>query len=522
MAQIKKKGFNMIGTEDDQILNQANGSYIPVDFAKIRVGVKSVSDAILKLGDFRKISPQLADKVQVLRAIHYGDLDRMRDISNYFYKISGIYQRLCRYMAYMYRYDWLVTPYYDTDSIKPNKILDGFNKVLAYLDKFQAKKFFGEVALKVIRNGCYYGYLIARNGTVVVQELPPKYCRSRFVVNGQPAIEFNMKYFNDMFMNTEQRAKMLKVFPPEFEKGYKLYKQGKLKPDFPGDESGWYLLDIGSVIKFNLNGEDFPPFIAVIPAIIDLDAAQDLDRRKMQQQLLKIIIQKMPIDKNGDLVFDVDEAQQLHNNAVQMLSKAIGIDVLTTFADVEVADMADNKTSTTTDDLEKVERTVYNEAGVSQMQFNTDGNIALEKSVLNDEASMWNLIQQFETFLNVLLTPYNKSPKKVSYRAQILPTTIYNYKDLAKQYKEHTQLGYSKMLPQIALGQSQSAVLATAYFENDILDLVNVFIPPLMSSTMNAEVLNRNKNSDGEGAGRPEKSDDEKSTKTLQNQESLN
>jgi len=29
----------------------------------------------------------------------------------------------------------------------------------------------------------------------------------------------------------------------------------------------------------------------------------------MQQQLLKIIIQKMPIDKNGDLVFDVDEAK---------------------------------------------------------------------------------------------------------------------------------------------------------------------------------------------------------------------
>ena len=521
----------MIGTEDDQILNQANGSYIPVDFAKIRVGVKSVSDAILKLGDFRKISPQLADKVQVLRAIHYGDLDKMRDISNYFYKISGIYQRLCRYMAYMYRYDWLVTPYYDIDSIKPNKILDGFNKVLTYLDKFQAKKFFGQVALKVIRNGCYYGYLIARNGTIVVQELPPKYCRSRLIVNGQPAVEFNMKYFNDMFMNTEQRARMLKIFPPEFEKGYKLYKQGKLKPEFPGDESGWYLLEVGSVIKFNLNGEDFPPFIAVIPAIIDLDAAQDLDRRKMQQQLLKIIIQKMPIDKNGDLVFDVDEAQQLHNNAVQMLSKAIGIDVLTTFADVQVADMSDNKTSTTTDDLEKVERTVYNEAGVSQMQFNTDGNIALEKSILNDEASMWNLIQQFESFLNLLLTPYNKSPKKLSYRAQILPTTIYNYKDLAKQYKEHTQLGYSKMLPQIALGQAQSAILATAYFENDVLDLVNVFIPPLMSSTMNADVLNRKQNQGGngsnnsngqEGAGRPEKSDDEKATKTIQNKESMN
>ncbi len=62
------------------------------------------------------------------------------------------------------------------------------------------------------------------------------------------------------------------------------------------------------------------------------------------------------------------------------------------------------------------------------MQFNTDGNIALEKSILNDEASMWNLIQQFEAFLNVLLKPYNGNPKKVLFKAQILPTTIYNYK----------------------------------------------------------------------------------------------
>ena len=305
--------------------------------------------------------------------------------------------------------------------------------------------------------------------------------------------------------------------------------------DYPGDESGWYLLEVGSVIKFSLNGEDFPPFIAVIPAIIDLDAAQDLDRRKMAQELLKIIIQKMPIDKNGDLVFDVDEAQQLHNNAVQMLSKAIGLDVLTTFADVEVATMADSRTTTTKDDLEKVERTVFNEAGVSQMQFNTDGNIALEKSILNDEATLWNLIQQFEDFLNVILEKFNKSPKKWYFRAQILPTTIYNKTEMAKLYKEQMQVGFSKMLPQIALGQSQSSILANAYFENDILDLVNVFIPPLMSSTMNAEVLNRSKSpgqttggsisqggTGNEGAGRPEKANDEKSAKTIANKESMN
>ena len=515
MEYIKKKGFDIVQATDN-----LDDSFSPIDFTKIRVGVKQLSDAILKLGDYKRANPNLGDKISVLRAIQTGDMVKMRQISDYFYKISGIYQRLCRYMAYMYRYDWLVTPYYN-QSIESKKIVDTFKKALFFLDNFGLKKTFGEIALKVIKNGCYYGYLIVKNNSAALQELPANYCRTRFFVGNQPAVEFNVKYFDDVFLSSEQRAKMLKLFPQEFIKGYKLYKAGKLKPEFVGDDPGWYLLPVGTVIKFSLNEEDFPPFISVIPAIIDLDEAQDLDRKKMQQQLLKIIIQKMPVDKNGDLVFDVDEAQQLHNNAVQMLSKAIGIDVLTTFADVKVEDMADNVTTSSTDDLQKIERAVYNEAGVSQMQFNTDGNIALEKSILNDEASMWNLIQQFESFINILLKPYDKGIKKLYFKAQILPTTIYNYKELAKLYKEQTQLGYSKMLPQIALGQSQSAILANAYFENDILDLVNILIPPLMSSTMNADVLNKKASGNSQGeSGRPRKTDDQKSPKTLQNEES--
>lgn len=512
MTEIKKKGFNMALLDEDN--QDQMTDFVPTDFSRVGRGVKALADAVFKIGDYQRLGPRsICDRDNVVRSIHSGDLNKMRQLSNFFYKSSGIYQRLCRYMAYMYRYDWFVTPYY-SDGVKSEKIFENFNKVLFYLDNFEIKRFFGEVALKVIRNGCYYGYIIFKQNKFAIQQLPISYCRVRFYSDGLPLIEFNMKYFDDAFENSTQRMQILKTFPPEFEQGYKLYKKNKLSPEFPGDENGWYFLTAGAAIKFNLNGEDFPPFISVIPAIIDLDDARALDKKKMLQQLLKIIIQKMPIDKNGDLVFDVDEAQQLHNNAVQMLSKAVGVDVLTTFAEVDVADMSDNNNTAATDGLERVERAVFNEAGVSQMQFNTSGNLALEKSILNDQASLWNLIQQFETFLNFLIKPFNS--KKLYYRIQILPTTIYNYKDLAKQYKEHTQLGYSKMLPQIALGQSQSSILATAYFENDILDLVNVFIPPLMSSTMNAEILNRN-----DGAGRPQKEDSEKSPKTLQNEESL-
>ena len=546
MEQIKSKGFNIVtGSTRDIDPNQKtgyqtlNGTNAPsIDFNKIKVGAKVLEDAVLDLGNLKKINPELADKDNVLRAINNYDLKLMREISLYFYRTSGIYSRLVRYMAFMYRYDSFLTPYVNGDNIKTEKVLDGFYKGLNILDNFKVKKTLGEIALQVVKQGCYYGYKVSTATGIVLQELPADYCRVRFKRGNKPVIEFNMKFFDENFRDMEQRVKILKMFPKEFSKGYVLYRQGKLPPLFQGDTVGWYMLDPKQTVKFTVNGEDYPPFISVIPLILDLDAAQDLDRQKTMQRLLKIVIQKIPLDKNGELLFDIDEIQQLHNNAVMMLARAIGVDVLTSFADVSVEDMSDDS-SVQTDDLERVERQLYNEAGVSQLQFNSNGNIALNNSILNDEATMYNMLLQFEDFLNELLEPLNKTPKKLQYKVQLLTTTIYNYKDLAKMYKEQTQMGYSKMLPQIALGQSQSSILATAYFENDILDLLHVFIPPVMSSTMSADLLNHNddgkdnKNSnqtsskqklapsDNNEVGRKEKADNEKSEKTIQNKESM-
>ena len=235
----------------------------------------------------------------------------------------------------------------------------------------------------------------------------------------------------------------------------------------------------------------------------------------MAQQLLRLVIQEMPLDKNFDPVFDIPEIQAFHDNAVRMVGDGTGISVLTTLADVSVEDLSDgNSTAAAADQLDKVERSVYNASGVSQMQFNATGNIALEKSIANDEAAMNDLLLQFESFLNTLMQPYNKNINRLQYKVSMLPTTIYNYKDLAKIYKEQTAMGFSKLLPQVALGQPQSVVMATAFFENDMLHLEEVFIPPQMSSTMSAADASEKE------AGRPEKEDDEKSDKTIVNIES--
>lgn len=463
----------------------------------------------------------------------------MRKISDFYYEVSGIYRTLCRYLAYLYRYDWVIQPYIldlekEKDKNKTDKILKDFANVLSYFDKSNIPRTCGNIALEVIKHGAYYCMWVDAGDHFALQQLPADYCRVRFYDGVNPLVELNLQFFDKSFKDLQYRLKVLKTFPKDVQKAYIAYKEGKLKGDTPKEKTCWFMLEPGTAFKLCLNDSDMPPFAGVIPSLIDLDAAQDLDRKKTMQQLLKIIIQKLPLDKNGDLLFDVDEAKDIHNSAVNMLSnKAVGVDVLTTFADVEVANMRDSATVTSVDDLEKVERTVYNNSGITQNLFNAEGNIAVTNSVLVDEASIRDLILRFNDMFNTIAEKFT-SKKHYYFVFNMLETTQFNYKEISKMYKDSTTLGYPKLWSQVALGHSQSAILAAITFENEVLDLASIMIPPMSSNTrsnkidvhgnaVNGNTTTENKSSNNASGetGRPRKEDNERSDKTIANQQSM-
>lgn len=461
------------------------------NYNKVRVGGKTLSNDVTLESDFLKYyGSRKITKEKMQEALEKADLPYLRRISDIYYRRSGIYSRLCRYMAYLFRYDWMITPVVGWDrKVKDTKVIEGWLRGCKYLENSKFKKVCGDIALKVMIQGVYYGYRLDQKDATFLQELPVSFCRSRYSLNGWPAVEFNVKYFDQAFPDAAYRAKVLRMYPKEIQKAYMAYKQETLEKDFASDDLGWVLLDPDKTVKFNIGSSDFPIFASVIPHLMDLETAQAIDNKKMEQQILKIIIQKFPMGKNDDPIFDVDQMNALHASAVQMLGDAIGVDVLSTLADVEVADMSDKGNTTTVDQLEKVERTVYNEAGVSQLQFNSDGSVALEKSIINDEASLRNLVDQLQEYANKLISPLNRN-KSIQYHVDILSTTAYNYKDVAKLYKEQTTLGYSKLLPQVALGQTPSCVVMNSLFENKMLKLDEVFIPPASSNTMSGNGSN--------------------------------
>lgn len=153
LENIHDKGFDMMNFS----YNDDNA-----DFKRIKVGVKNLDDAILDLGSLRKATRNhpFLRKENICRAIIEKDLPTLRSISNFYYNISGIYERVCNYFATLYRYDWYVAPEIYDDKTKEEKILVDFSKVLNLLDESHVKKTCGDIALEVIKNGVYYGYIV--------------------------------------------------------------------------------------------------------------------------------------------------------------------------------------------------------------------------------------------------------------------------------------------------------------------------------------------------------------------------
>lgn len=544
---------------DKPMFKRVNTPRPPMDFGLLKVRKMTIkpAEAIIYKEDTKGRNSvdwtrQTHDKmIEVTKGT---DLKQIRSLSKYFFQTNGVYARAVRYLADIYKYDFLLYPNLDLDLEMTDefsdKILKKFNVLLEHFDNSAIQLMCRKWANTVCIEGCYYGYICDDvNDKLVVQDLPVDFCRSRFLYKGMPLVEFNVQYFDKVTSDPKYREKLLGLFPEEFQVGYRKYKAGKLPAEEQGDEAGWILLDMNRSFKFNFNDEDIPPFLYAIPDIIGLDEVEDLEKEKLLQQIQKILIQKFELDQNGQIPFTMKELQQLNQNAVDMVGDAVGVSVLSTVAEVSLEDLATSSGTESQNNLEAAQNSVYNALGISANLFNTDGNLALEKSIIIDEAYIKPLLLQFEQFFNRYLEwKFNK--KDLKFRMKMLLTSIFNSSDMSSKYENLTKIGFSRFLPMVALGHTQKEVISMAKLEQQIMQLDAYMLPPFSSNTMSSDtwsdikaqqqqILSGGKvtpvggqadtarsgsvTSDSTGgAGRPQLPDDKKSDKTIANQAAQN
>ena len=352
-------------------------------------------------------------------------------------------------------------------------------------------------------------------------DLPTGYACSRFKdIEGNDVVEFDVSYFATI-TDEEQRRAALSVYPKVVAKAWKELRSGKRKDK-------WVIIpkDVGVCFPF-FDGRHL--FLNVIPATIEYDEAIAAERERDAEEIRKIIVQKIPHLNDGRLLFEPDEAEEIHFGTVGMMKGNKNISVLTTYGDVSAiaSNTSADRAETT---LTRMEQNIYAQAGVSGQAFASTGSSSLETSLNNDLALMMVLANKFSRFITNTLND-NFANGNITFKYSIMPITYYNTADYVDTTFKLVGSGYSALLPALALNMTQRDLINIKDLENDVLKLGDRLKPLQTSYTQSAD------GSDGEDGGedpkgkpvetdideggRPKLKEDKKSDKTHKNEESL-
>lgn len=435
-------------------------------------------------------------KEQILRFLETENRSALRDVSRYFYNVSGEYRRIVHHYTNVLTFDYLIIPRINGQEFD-SPFQKNYQKVLDYTDNSYVLEQSRFITYTLIIDGIFYGYERQLNNKITLQQLPYKYCRSNFKINGIHAVEFDLRFF-DQYKDTDQKIELFNSFPPEFFDLYVDYKQG--------NSSFWVMLNPTFARCHKLTDNQTPMFCAVFPELINLKEYKEIDKSKDKMDLYRLLVQRIPTDdKTGLPQIKLEEAQALHINSKKMISQE-GIDVLTTPLDVDSISLQE-KGQTLRDNIDRATNNVFNSTGTSKIIFNSGsegGSIGLNSSLKVDEALMFELLTQFAHWYENRFS--NLVSNSRHFFEMFMPKhTIFNIDEKFNMYKESATLGYSKLLVAIVQGLKQTSFMNLITLENDHLKLTEILKPLVSSHTMNGN----------QGAGAPQKKVEDLSPKGL-------
>lgn len=93
--------------QDFKLTAQSESPHASRDFNKIKIGKTTLSNDVFFDIDYKydKLRARPFRRADVTRALAEQDVKSLRNISQKYFSMNGIYMRLCRYIAYLYRYD---------------------------------------------------------------------------------------------------------------------------------------------------------------------------------------------------------------------------------------------------------------------------------------------------------------------------------------------------------------------------------------------------------------------------------
>lgn len=420
---------------------------------------------------------------------------QLREVSRYFYTVSGLYRNIVRYLALMPTYYYSISPVKTPDKIDKAKYLKAFKKSAKLADRFIQPRELIKASLVSWKEDVFYGYEMYNGDSFFFLQLDPDYCQISSIQDGVYNYAFDLKFFD---VNKNE----LNFYPEELKVAYEIWKGSK-------GMSSWYEPNWQNQFCLKANIESIsplPPMSPMFGSLMDLADYKGIKKIRALNDNFMALIQKIPIDeKNPDInkfLIDLELAMQFHNMASDSLPD--GVSLITSPMSIEA--VKTDKSKSDSDQVSQAYREAFSDAGVSQFLFNSDKNssVGLSSSIKEDEQQVFVLLRQIEAWVNRKLAQESGT---YNFQVDMLDITVYNKEEVRKGYLEAGQNGVPvKMELAASHGINPNKLLHKLELENDVLDLNEKFIPLATSHTQTGE---------GQEAGRPPVSEDEASEGTI-------
>ena len=431
--------------------------------------------------------------------IENGSVQNRIELSKKYFLKNGFYKRIILHYATLYKYTGLLIPNFNQNVSLSKKTKNRYYKALDFIENVNLADFCYQAVLTALVEGSFYGVVSKLDDKIFSYiQLPSKYCQSLFKdEHGREVIQFDVKYF-DSIIDPLKREEAFKVYPSVITAYYKKWKNGKLK-------TSWVVIppDLGICFTFC---DGMPFFLSILPALLDYDDVVEIVKDKEKEETKKIVVQHIPHNTStNELVFEPPEAEEMHFGSVSMLKNNKNIDVLTTYADVDVVSSRTDNTEDHT--IEQTIKNIYNEAGISQEIFCGSTKTTTELSLRNDMALMAGIINNISYFITSLINQ-QFGDKNISFKYTILSITHFNEKEVIENSFKLAASGYSYILPSLIYNLTQRDTVNLKVLENDVLNLKDLLIPLQSSYTQSAD-----------SGGAPTKTTDKKADTTITREE---
>lgn len=437
---------------------EQRNKYEHLRFAQSSVSSKTVGEISASRSgiDFSRLQQALQDP--------YNNIPFLQQISKILYGTNGVYFRIVEAFANTPMYDLFLSPTIIPSFTGKSNTTDKMNKeyeqIAQLVEKTNYKynlKWFGR---QLLLYGELFLYKVEDNAGSFYKMMPNDICRiSGIMENNIYKYSINLSKLSD--------EELLLTMPIPIQKLYEKYDKGVLDNDEKLVDDFYYLEESEAVAFLFNDGEarskGLPPFSYLFDKIYRLDEIEDGELESSEADNLKLIVQRVPTNDEGELLMDLDIIGQYHQATKKNLPK--GVAVTTTPLPVEALTLQRQSNATLTA-TQKAYESVYTSAGINSELFNgaRSSNESVLNSIKTDEMVVDRLNLIFCNFINYEIK--NKK-RNAMWKAEMLRNTYYNKKDIQSSCRDDVMVGIGKLRFLASLGYTPLTALASLYYESE-------------------------------------------------------